>query len=630
MQQPSSASILRHTAAKIIIGILISYAVILPAGALLIAPGRVPLSALILVANALGCALFWRSEPDGKAVPIVLSLGLVTGPVVGLALFADHPWQIDLHMSFFAALAISALLCDWRAVLTAALAIAVHHLLLNVLIPSLLFPGGTDYARVLLHAGIVVAETGALIWLTKALGRALATADQKIREAEEQTLRAEQLSAEQLEAAERERKAEEEKQRMRAEAEAEALRQEKEAEAEQMRLEAEAQKRTREEKEREVERKRLADEKARQAFEDARRQTIRKLSSEIGDVVAAAQAGDFSQKVKEDFDDDELNALARNLNNLISTVNGGLQETISVLSSMEDSDLTKRVEGEYAGVFADMQRGVNQSADGLSSILSGLRQSSSRVAQSLNQLVGGVNSLSSQTCNQAATLEETAAALKSFSSSVTQAAKRAEDMRTNARQTQSKAEKSGSVMQEATDAMDRVAESSTKMSEITEVIESIAFQTNLLALNAGVEAARAGDAGRGFAVVASEVRNLAQSTAEASKEVGQLLTQSKEEIKGGVELVALAAADLQGIVGEVAEIVGSIDQISEATKSQNATIGEINAAMASLDEMTQENSLLAEQNSSAIKDTKSAFDEVDVVVERFKLDDEQGWSAHAA
>ena len=175
-------------------------------------------------------------------------------------------------------------------------------------------------------------------------------------------------------------------------------------------------------------------------------------------------------------------------------------------------------------------------------------------------------------------------------------------------------------MAEANEAMDRVAKSSKKVTEITSVIESIAFQTNLLALNASVEAARAGDAGKGFAVVAAEVRNLAQSTANASKEIGDLLGQSNDEIRTGVELVSKASEDLAAIVEEVAQNVELIDEVSQATSGQNLTLREINTAMSDLDRLTQGNNTLVDRNTHAISAAKNEFDHLDGVVAAFKLD----------
>ncbi|MEM6747246.1 MAG: methyl-accepting chemotaxis protein [Pseudomonadota bacterium] len=441
------------------------------------------------------------------------------------------------------------------------------------------------------------------------------------RRQEEENRRQEKIAAEERErklreeAAERELLAEKERQ----EAEAEAMR--KQAEAEKRRLEeqAAAEEKARQEREAAAERERQREIEAQQRLEEERRAMIQSLASSIGEVVLAARAGDFSKTVAADFDDPELNDLAENLNQLVGTVKGGLEETVEVLGALRDSDLTQRVDGEFEGSFADLRDGVNFAADGLANVLTNLRSTSTRVGASLSELLGGVDQLSSQTSTQAATLEETSAALQSFTATVEQTSQRTTEMRDNARATQTKAEAGGQVMTEATEAMDRVANSSKKVTEITSVIESIAFQTNLLALNASVEAARAGEAGKGFAVVAAEVRSLAQSTANASKEISILISAANDEIKGGVDLVSRAADDLKLIVDEVATNVSLIDDVSQATQSQTLTLREINLAMTDLDRLTQGNNTLVDSNNHAIGQAKMEFDQLDNLVAGFRL-----------
>ncbi|MEM7741198.1 MAG: methyl-accepting chemotaxis protein [Pseudomonadota bacterium] len=441
------------------------------------------------------------------------------------------------------------------------------------------------------------------------------------RRKEEEQRRQEKLAAEERErqlreeAAERERIAEKERQ----EAEAEAMRQKAAAEKRRLEEQAAAEEQARQEREAAAERERQREVEAQQRAEQERRAMIQSLASSIGEVVRAARAGDFSKTVVADFDDPELNDLAENLNQLVGTVKGGLAETVDVLRALRDSDLTQRVDGQFEGSFADLRDGVNFAADGLANVLTNLRSTSTRVGASLSELMGGVDQLSSQTSTQAATLEETSAALQSFTTTVEQTSQRTAEMRDNARATQTKAEAGGQVMTEATEAMDRVANSSKKVTEITSVIESIAFQTNLLALNASVEAARAGEAGKGFAVVAAEVRSLAQSTANASKEISTLISAANDEIKGGVDLVSRAADDLKLIVDEVATNVSLIDDVSQATQSQTLTLREINLAMTDLDRLTQGNNTLVDSNNHAIGQAKLEFDQLDTLVAGFRL-----------
>src|SRR5690606_7577772 len=173
-----------------------------------------------------------------------------------------------------------------------------------------------------------------------------------------------------------------------------------------------------------------------------------------------------------------------------------------------------------------------------------LQQTSSTLRTATGEILSGANDLSERTTRQAATIEETSAAMEQLATTVLQNADRASDASTNAGRVTQAAEEGGEVMQQATDAMERITTSSGKISNIIGLIDDIAFQTNLLALNASVEAARAGEAGKGFAVVAVEVRRLAQSAAEASSEVKALIEQSGSEVAGGSKLVASAADKL--------------------------------------------------------------------------------------
>lgn len=739
----------RKTAQRIAIGVLIGYLVVVPASAVIMAPQKLLLAFAILAASAGGTFLLYLSGPNTAATRAATGVALISGPAVMLYVFEAHPWQLDMHMAFFAALALSALLCDWRAILAGAAVTAVHHLGFNMLLPSVVFPGGSDFARVVLHAVIVVIESSALIWLAEKLARTLDLADEKVAEAQAQMQRAEKLAEEQIEAereraeAERERaKAEEQAQRERFEAaqraererheaeqralkeraaleakeremreaeaerkrqEAEKRRREEEAERERRRLEQERaleEQRRREEEERlereaAAERRRREEEKARRERQEAqererqlkaeaaererlarerqleaeakaereraeaekrlqeerlaaeraamkereevarrqqqereeaaarqeaeRKAMISSLNESIGEVMRAARSGDFSKRVDISFSDDELNELADNLNAFLETIRGGLSETITVLRAIQNSDLTKRVEGEFAGAFKELKDGVNVSAEGLVEVITGIRQLSDRVGVSFDELVQSVDTLSSQTSTQAATLEETSASLDSFAGAIEETAKRANTMEANARDMQKNAEAGGEVMVRATEAIDRVASSSKRVTEIIGVIENIAFQTNLLALNASVEAARAGEAGKGFAVVASEVRNLAQSTAKASQEISGLIDTSHNEIEEGVKLVGEAARGLSTIVEQVISSVGLIDEISQATQSQSMTLREINAAMRDLDRLTQANNSLVESNTAAIDASREEFARLERALSRFNI-----------
>ncbi|MBU1174344.1 MAG: HAMP domain-containing protein, partial [Alphaproteobacteria bacterium] len=284
---------------------------------------------------------------------------------------------------------------------------------------------------------------------------------------------------------------------------------------------------------------------------EERAQMMQDLQQAFGNVVDAAITGDFTRRVATEFSDNELNALARSVNALVETVDRGLDETGEVLAALADTDLTQRVTGDYQGAFERLKANTNAVADKLTEVVGQIRQTSRGLKTATGEILSGANDLSERTTKQAATIEETSAAMEQLATTVADNAKRAQEASNQAGLASKTAQEGGEVMRQANAAMERIANSSSKISNIIGMIDDIAFQTNLLALNASVEAARAGEAGKGFAVVAVEVRRLAQSAAEASSEVKVLIEQSGNEVSGGTKLVAEAAQKLSSMLDAV-------------------------------------------------------------------------------
>jgi len=346
------------------------------------------------------------------------------------------------------------------------------------------------------------------------------------------------------------------------------------------------------------------------------------LQAAFGEVVDAAIAGDFSKRVNAQFPDRELNALAGSVNNLVETVDRGIAETGQVLAALADTDLTMRMEGQYQGSFAQLKADTNAVADKLSDVVGQLRLTSRSIKSATGEILAGANDLSERTTKQAATIEETSAAMEQLASTVVENARMAEDANDKAAAVSRSAMESGAVMQQANAAMERITTSSAKISNIIGLIDDIAFQTNLLALNASVEAARAGDAGKGFAVVAVEVRRLAQSAASASSDVKTLIEQSANEVQGGSRLVSDAATRLAAMQDAVNQNTTLMDNIAKASRSQAAAIEEVSVAVRQMDEMTQHNAALVEQTNAAIEQTEGQANELDRVIEIFKLSED--------
>ncbi|MCC8933441.1 methyl-accepting chemotaxis protein [Rhizobium sp. 'Codium 1'] len=270
----------------------------------------------------------------------------------------------------------------------------------------------------------------------------------------------------------------------------------------------------------------------------------------------------------------------------------------SALERLAEGDLTVQI-GVIGSDYEKLRDDFNRAVESLGGVISAINQTSDVVTSSAGNISEATNNLSKRTEQQAAALEETAAALDEITATVRTAAERANEARQMVAETKSSANRSGEIVRNAVDAMGRIEGSSQKISQIISVIDEIAFQTNLLALNAGVEAARAGEAGRGFAVVAQEVRELAQRSANAAKEIKTLISASAAEVDTGVGLVRSTGEALVEIESLVNRVNESVNTIATAAKEQATGLAEINTSVNHMDQMTQQNAAMVEETSAA-------------------------------
>lgn len=323
------------------------------------------------------------------------------------------------------------------------------------------------------------------------------------------------------------------------------------------------------------------------------------IEKEINHLVEAANQGDFTIQLPTDGKEDFFLNLTQGLNSLTSTANEGLTDVLRVINSMANGDLTNKIEANYSGIFESLKDGTNSTIEKLKEVISEIRAASVTLSSGAAEIATGNADLSKRTEEQASSLEETASSMEEMTSVVKQGAENSKNANDLAQTAKGKANEGGVVVQRAINAMEEINKSSKEIADIIGVIEEIAFQTNLLALNAAVEAARAGEQGRGFAVVAGEVRNLAQRSADASKEIKDLIRNSETKVSEGSNLVNESGKTLADIEEAVIKVSAMIADISSGAEEQTSGIEQVNTAVAQMDEMTQQNAALVEEASAS-------------------------------
>ena len=320
---------------------------------------------------------------------------------------------------------------------------------------------------------------------------------------------------------------------------------------------------------------------------------------QIQSLVDAAIEGQLDSRINTTGYEGFMKTLGEGINNMMEAVVEPLKEGKRVMTSLAAGDLTQNMKGEFKGEFAELRDAINASVTNLLNMVSDINEASGSISSGASEIASGNTDLSQRTEEQASSLEETASSMEEMTSTVRQNADNARTANTLASTAREQASKGGEVVSDAVAAMSEINSSSKKISDIIGVIDEIAFQTNLLALNAAVEAARAGEQGRGFAVVAGEVRNLAQRSAGAAKEIKSLINDSVEKVDEGSKLVDESGKTLEQIVEAVKKVSDIIAEIAAASQEQSSGIEEVNKAISQMDEMTQQNAALVEEAASA-------------------------------
>ena len=312
---------------------------------------------------------------------------------------------------------------------------------------------------------------------------------------------------------------------------------------------------------------------------------------------------------------------------LIGSIQRPLAEAGALAQRIAGGDLSAQETVTRSDEFGDLLRSLYAMSEALGRMVHQVRQSTDSIATASSQIAAGNHDLSARTEQTASNLQETAAAMEQFTSTIQQSAASAQQASTLATGASGVARRGGEVVKEVVATMEDIHHSSQKIADIIGVIDGIAFQTNILALNAAVEAARAGEQGRGFAVVASEVRSLAGRSAEAAKEIKQLIGASVEKVELGSRLVQDAGGTMQEIVQSVQRVTDMIGEVTAASTEQSTGIGQVNQAVVNLDQMTQQNAALVEESTAAAQSLREQARQLAEAVSVFKV---QGGGVQAA
>lgn len=493
----------------------------------------------------------WGQTALGRSLSGILLMAQIS-----LFVANGGKWQLDGHMAYFAALALLIVYADMAVIIAAAATVAVHHLVLNYLLPMAVFPEAASFGRVLFHACILIVEAATLMWVCANLNNIFAVADRSLAEAEKAAKVADQ---------------------------ARRVSEEQSAKAQQAARDADE--------------ARIAQSDAARRAEDARRASEDALE-QVKVASHAAEQGRRAQALAAEESAAKDEAVRRERELVLGLVGEGL-------ARLSAKDLDFRINGDipagYRKLQADFNAAMQQLAQAVGTVTAGTRS----IDLNVQQISNAAKDLSSRTENQAASLEEATAALAEVTTTVMQTADSAARAATIVTSTRTEAERSTEVVRKAVDAISCIERSSQTIGQTIGVIDEIAFQTNILALNAAVEASRAGEAGRGFAVVAAEVRTLAQRSAEAAKAIKTLVKNSSREVSQGVGLVNDTVSALERIAGQVKDINDVVDQIAGSSKAQASSLTEVSTAIAQIDRDTQRNAAMVEETTAATSELMS-------------------------
>ena len=343
------------------------------------------------------------------------------------------------------------------------------------------------------------------------------------------------------------------------------------------------------------------------------------IETEVQQIIFAAAQGDFGKRLGTADKKGFFERLATGLNQLLDTTSNGLQDIERVLQALAKGDLTLSIAADYQGLFGQLKEDTNATIARLQEVVTRIKEATEAIDTAAKEIAAGNQDLSSRTEEQASSLEETASSMEELNATVKQNAENAKQANELAKKSNDAVSRGGEAVKRVVTTMGDIQDSSKKIADIIGVIDSIAFQTNILALNAAVEAARAGEQGRGFAVVATEVRNLAQRSATAAKEIKQLIAESVDKVDGGAKLVNQAGTAMDEVVTSFQQVANLVTEISGASREQSSGIEQVTQAVSQMDEVTQQNAALVEEAAAAAESLEEQARGLVQSVAMFKL-----------
>ncbi len=507
---------------------------------------------------------------NSTAQDIGAATALIGQAIALTTAFEGHGWQLDTHMLFFALLACLIVLRSIPAILMATAITAVHHLSLSVFMPALVYPAGSlieNLGRTVMHAVIVLIETGVLVATVAILNRLTARARKRAADMEQVV------------------------------AEANAAREDAEAArhtAEQTRNEAEA-----------------AQMRAEDLLKEAQAAEVMRRDAEEEREKARAQAAADAERVAQEQ----------------AIVVGLIRDA---MNDLKDGDLTTRINRELPGTYRDIGTAFNDAVTQLDMAVGQVTAQSREMQSEIQEIAGATSDLASRTEQQAHTLRESSDRLEQLTGLVSNTETTVKEANTSAQTAQHNARSSEAVVSETSDAMRAIQTEAEEISQIVQVIDEIAFQTNLLALNAGVEAARAGEAGRGFAVVASEVRGLALRSSDSATNIRALIERSAEQVHVGSAKIEETVAALSAVLESVLEFSTKTGTIADGAREQTSGISELNQRVSNLDATTQQNAAMFEETSAACSSLQNSAVVLENLTGKFKVSESEATQTAAA